>query len=94
MTQSIFFLPASLNRSPAACPAIFSSWPTWAIAPNSVLRVAPELIVTTGMPASTAASTDALSASGFAIDTTSPVLPCATALSMSLACAPGSPLDT
>lgn len=47
----------------------------------------------TGIPARTAASMDGRSASGLAIDTTSPPVCCATALSISFACAPGSPSD-
>jgi hypothetical protein len=48
-------------------------------------------MVITGMPALTAFWIEVLSASGFAIDTTSPPTCCDTALSISLAWLPGSP---
>ena len=57
MTQSSLVTPASLNFSPAPWPATVSVWPTWVIAPNSLYTSAPELIVITGMPASTALAT-------------------------------------
>jgi hypothetical protein len=48
-------------------------------------------MVTTGMPASTAASTESWMASGLAIETTIPSTPWLTAASMSCDCRCGSP---
>jgi hypothetical protein len=61
------------------------------MAPNSADRSAPELMVTTGMPADTAASTESCSASGLAIDTTIPSTSWFTAAWMSCDCRCGSP---
>ena len=67
-----------------------SLWPTWVIAPKSCQSSMPELIVMTGMPASTAARMLVSRPSGLAIEMTSPSVPSATALSISVLCSPGS----
>jgi hypothetical protein len=61
------------------------------MAPNSADRSPPELIVTTGMPAPTAAVTESCSAEGFAIETTMPSTAWLTAASMSCDWRCGSP---
>ena len=60
------------------------------IAPKSADWSMPELMVTTGTPAATAALTLCSSPSGFAIDTTMPSTLSATAASISCDCFAGS----
>ena len=72
MTHRALLRPAALNCSPAPWPATNSVWPTWVIAPNSLYTSTPELMVMTGMPASTAFLTASFMASGLARETMIP----------------------
>ena len=51
---------------------MYSGWPTWASTPSFWYWSLPELIVTTGMPAFTAARMDGASASTSGSETTIP----------------------
>ena len=62
----IFWAPSWFNRSPAATPASFSSWPKYSWMPIALKLSKPELNATTGIPASRAALTAGAIASGLA----------------------------
>ena len=91
MTQSAFLTPAAFILLAGALAGDGLVLADVASAPNSLDLAAPELIVMTGMPAATAFSIDALSASGLAIETTMPSTFWLTAASISCDCLAGSP---
>ena len=77
--QSAFVPPSFRIVSPATRPASYSLCPTCSSAPSERLTSKPELIVMTGIPASTAARIGAATASAFGIETISPSGPSFTA---------------
>src|SRR3954468_17105135 len=93
MMQSTFLAPSDLNRTPAALPAIVSSWPTWVIAPSDLKSLAPELSVMIGMPAALALAREPLIASALGTETARPSTFWETAASISCASFCGSLLD-
>ena len=82
LTHSARLTPARPIRRPACRPASYSSWPTWASTPSFLNSSLPELIVTTGMPALTAALIDGANAVASGSETIMPSGRSATASSM------------
>ena len=82
LTHSARLTPSRPIRRPASTPARYSGWPTCASTPSFLNWSLPELIVTTGIPARTAARIDGASACASGSETTMPSGRSATASSM------------